>query len=187
MAKLNCTAGNFSGLEFMYETSLNIRRNSSNTGPFRSRPIRAQQIFSRPIRIAHFTHVTYVTSQCPYLGMVLHVTPWNKEHTHTRVESALFAQFYREKSLVVGRMRRWGPSVCPAQSREQDRRHMRRPPIVSPGPPHACEPISTQTYCACANYEKQSQTPRIPKVKKKHTLWRSTSTFLIDTSRGEPR
>ena len=64
---------------------------SSNSGPFRSRPIRAQQNFSRPIRIAHFTHVTYVTSQCPYMGMVLHVTPWNKEHTHTKVESTLLA------------------------------------------------------------------------------------------------
>ena len=47
---------------------------SSNTGPLEYQPIRAQQIFSRPIRIAHFTHVTYVTSHCPYLGMVLHVT-----------------------------------------------------------------------------------------------------------------
>ena len=63
---------------------------SSDSGPFRSRPIRAQQNFSRPIRIAHFAHVTYVTSQCPYLGMVLHVTPWNKEHSHIRVESTLF-------------------------------------------------------------------------------------------------
>ena len=27
MAKLNCTTGNISGLEFMNETSLNIRRN----------------------------------------------------------------------------------------------------------------------------------------------------------------
>ena len=64
---------------------------SSDSGPYESWPIRAQQIFSRPIRIAHFTHVTYVTSQCPYLGMVWHVTPWNKEHTHTRVESTCLA------------------------------------------------------------------------------------------------
>ena len=63
---------------------------SSVRGPFRDWPIRAQQIFSRPIRIAHFTHVTYWRHKCPYLGMVLHVTPWNKEHAHTRVESAFF-------------------------------------------------------------------------------------------------
>ena len=40
-----------------------------------------------PIRIAHFAHVTYWRHKCPYMGMVWHVTPWNKEHTHTRVES----------------------------------------------------------------------------------------------------
>ena len=56
---------------------------SSLYGPFRSRPIRAQQKFSRPIRIEHLGQVTPLTSQCPYLVMKNHVTPWDKEHTHS--------------------------------------------------------------------------------------------------------
>ena len=63
---------------------------SSVRGPLEYQPIRAQQKFSRPIRIAHFTHVTYWRHNCPYMGMIWHVTPWNQEHSHIRVESAFF-------------------------------------------------------------------------------------------------
>ena len=53
-------------IHFMAEAGLSLKegfrwtfQKSSDTGPFRSRPIRAQQKFSRPIRIAHLAHVTY--------------------------------------------------------------------------------------------------------------------------------
>ena len=42
---------------------------SSIGGSRRSQPITAQQKFSRPIRIKHTAHVTWLTSQCPYLGI----------------------------------------------------------------------------------------------------------------------
>ena len=48
---------------------------SSNTGPLEYQPIRAQQNLSQPIRIEYLTHVTYWRHICPYMGMVLHVTP----------------------------------------------------------------------------------------------------------------
>ena len=41
---------------------------SSDSGPYKSRPIRAQQILSRPIKIEHLDHVTYVTPQMPLFG-----------------------------------------------------------------------------------------------------------------------
>ena len=41
---------------------------SSVYGPFRSRPIRAQQKFSRPIRIEYLGQVTNMTSQLPIFG-----------------------------------------------------------------------------------------------------------------------
>ena len=41
-----------------------------------------------------------------------------------------------------GRMRSAAQGLDPAQSRERDRRHMRRPPEYSPGPPHSHETIS---------------------------------------------
>ena len=56
---------------------------SSNGGYNRSQPIRAQHMFFRPIRIAHFTHVTYVTSQCPYMVMKF-TWPHGIKNTHTQ-------------------------------------------------------------------------------------------------------
>ena len=41
-----------------------------------------------------------------------------------------------------GRMRSAAQGLDPVQSRDWDRRHMRRPPKYSPGPPHSHEPIS---------------------------------------------
>ena len=128
---------------------------SSEGGPLRSRPIRAQQKFSRPIKIEHLGQVTQLTSQCSYLGMKNYVTPWDNEHRHLQEDPY--------SGGVVGRMRSGAQGFCPAQSREWDRRHMRRPPNYSPGPPHSYEHISAWTYCACANHEKQPQTSRFPR------------------------
>ena len=58
-------------------------KNSSEYGPFRDWPIRAQQKFSRPIRIEHLGQVTKLTSQCPYLGMK---TTWPHGIMNTRTQ-----------------------------------------------------------------------------------------------------
>ena len=69
--------------------------------------------------------------------------PLGINNTRTQELNLHFSHSFNEnRAWVVGRMRRWGPSVCPAQSREWDRRHMRSPPNDSPGPPHAGEPMS---------------------------------------------
>ena len=66
-------------------------------------------------------------------GHKIHVTPWEKNiRIHRKTPSG----------VVVGRMRSWAQGFCPAQSREWDRRHMRRPPNYAPGPPHSYEHIS---------------------------------------------
>ena len=53
---------------FTQQISVTVIGISSDSGPFRSRPIRAQQKLSRPIRIAHLGQVTPLTSQMPIYG-----------------------------------------------------------------------------------------------------------------------
>ena len=73
-------------------------RGSSHNGFNKYWPIRAQQNLSRPIRIAHLGQVIKLTSQCPYLVMEIHVTPWDKEHTHTRVRSTFSHSFIERRA-----------------------------------------------------------------------------------------
>ena len=153
---------------------------SSTYGYSRSWPIRAQQISSRPIRIAHLAHVTFMTSQPIVLT---HVTPRNKEHMHTRVESTCLAWFYWEEPgswthaqlepkrlpCAVTWMRSWAHAqstkrlprspACRWTYFRVDLLRMRKSWKVVPDPSHP-----------------QSQ-------EKKHTRFRSTHNFLMDESR----
>ena len=63
-------------------------------------------------------------------------------HSLTHGEKNTLSQEFEPVCVEWVRMRSAAQGLDPAQSREWDRRHMRRPPEYSPGPPHSYEPIS---------------------------------------------
>ena len=68
---------------------------------------------------------------------------------------------------------------CPAQSREWDRRHMRRPPKYSPGPRIH---MSTFSHRPTAHAQTLKRIPRplaSPEVNEKHTVLRSKFIFFL--------
>ena len=70
-------------------------------------------------------------------------------------------------------------AFSPAQSREWDRRHMRRPPNDSPGP-RIHRSLFPPRPTAHAQTLKRSPRPLAsPEVNEKHTVWRPTSFILI--------
>ena len=60
----------------------------------------------------------------------------------SRACTDIFRRWKAHTWVVVVRMRSSAQCFCPAQSREWDHRHIRRPPKYSLGPPHSCEHIS---------------------------------------------
>ena len=75
----------------------------------------------------------------PIFGHKNHVTPHKR---WIRILRIVLFTVPRKAWVQAGRMRSSAQAFSPAQSREWDRKHMRRQPNNSPGPPRSLQPMS---------------------------------------------
>ena len=114
---------------------------SSDRGYTRDQPITAQQKW-------WWTNQNRALSPCDQIDVTSsHIWASNsrdpmgkRTRTHKRwihILGIVLLTVPRKAWWQVGRMRSSDPDVSPAQSRDWDHKHMRKPPNDSPGPPHS--------------------------------------------------